>query len=115
MKKLISKVSIVGATLAAAVLAGGVVAGSPNQSQTTLVAKGQRVTTLSVVNVSCATCAPIVKAAVSRLPGVAEVSVKEHAGASASVRIVHDPSKITPAALAGAITEAGYPATVVSN
>ncbi len=78
-------------------------------------AAGQRVATLSVVNVGCVTCAPIVSRALSSVPGVSNVSVKEGLGASATVRVVYDPRKVTPAALAAATTDAGYPAEVVSN
>jgi mercuric ion binding protein len=75
---------------------------------------GQRVATLDVLNVSCATCAPVVKRALSSLSGVSDVSVKV-GGASATVRVVYDPRKITPAALAAATTNAGYPAEIVNH
>lgn len=76
---------------------------------------GQRIATLDVINVSCATCAPIVTRALSSVPGVANVSVTEGFGATATVRVVYDPQKVTPAALAAATTEAGFPAEVVNN
>jgi len=75
----------------------------------------QRVATLSVVNVSCITCAPIVTQALTSVPGVADVAVKEGSGATATVRVVYDPAKTTPAALAAATSEAGYPAEVAKN
>ena len=77
-------------------------------------ATGQRVVTLNVSNVSCVTCGPIVTRALRALPGVALVSVNE-GGATARVRVVYDPRKVTPAALAKATTDAGFPAKVVSD
>lgn len=74
---------------------------------------GHRVATLSVLNVGCATCAPVVKRALSAIPGVSAVSVKEGSGVNATVRVAYDPRKVTPAALAAATSEAGYPAKVV--
>jgi|AutmiccommunBRH9_1029481.scaffolds.fasta_scaffold02494_5 mercuric ion binding protein len=74
----------------------------------------QRVAALEVLNVSCVTCAPIVKRALSVVPGVKQVQVKE-GGATAKVRVVYDPRKVTPAALAKAATNAGYPAKVVAK
>lgn len=74
-----------------------------------------RVATLSVMNVGCVSCGPIVSRTLSAIPGVQDVSVKEGWGASATVRVVYDQKKITPAALAAATTNAGYPARVISN
>lgn len=114
MRKSIFAVSVAGALLAAAAAIPGVafVAGSQASSQEPKLSTGQGVTTLNVVNVSCATCAPIVKAVLSRIRGVTDVSVEEGSGASATVRVVHDPRLVTPAALAAAVTEAGFPAKV---
>lgn len=75
----------------------------------------QRLATLKVVNVGCVTCAPMVTRALTRVPGVAKVSVKEGLGASATVRVTYDDKKVTPAALAAATTNAGYPARVIRN
>ena len=99
----------------AAVSVGPLAAGAGTPAKVAQPSAGQRVATLDVVNVTCATCAPVVKRALSSLPGVADVSVREGFGASAAVRVVYDPRKVSPAALAAATTEAGYPATVVSN
>ena len=114
MRKLIFAASVAGALLTAAVAIPGValVAGSPDSFQGPALSAGQRVTTLNVVNVSCATCAPIVKAALSRIRGVMDVSVEEMAGAAATARVVHNPRLVTSAALAAAVTEAGFPAKV---
>ena len=99
----------------AAVSGGPLTAGAGTSGKIAQPSAGQRVATLDVVNVSCATCAPVVKRALSSLSGVSDVSVKEGFGASAVVRVVYDPRKVTPAALAVATTDAGYPAKVVSK
>jgi hypothetical protein len=90
MRKVIFAGSVAAALLTAAAATPGIalVAGSPASSQGPKPSAGQRITTLNVVNVSCATCAPIVKAALSR------------------IRLV------TPSALAAAVTEAGFPTSV---
>lgn len=113
MRKVIFAGSVAAALLTAAAAIPGIalVAGSPASSQVPNPSAGQRITTLNVVNVSCATCAPIVKAALSRIRGVIVVSV-ERAGASATARVVHDPRLVTPSPLAAAVTEAGFPASV---
>lgn len=73
-----------------------------------------RSVTLDVQNVTCATCAPIVRKTLSRLPGVGEVTMIERAdGAIATVRF--DDAKVTAEALVAAVTNAGYPATVKQN
>jgi mercuric ion binding protein len=41
---------------------------------------GERTVTLAVENVSCVTCAPIVKRTLSRVPGVSQVVVADQAG-----------------------------------
>lgn len=116
------KKSVLNGTLALAAL-GGVVAvsgapllagaGAPLKASAPAV--GQRVATLSVVNVGCATCAPVVTKALKSVPGVVDVSVSEGLGASATARVIYDPRKVTPSVLATATTDAGYPANVVSN
>lgn len=114
MRKVTFSVSVAGALVAAATAIPGAafVAGSPASPQVPKPSAGQRITTLNVINVSCATCAPIVKAALSRIQGVIDVSVKERAGASATARVVHDPRLVTPSALTAAVTEVGFPASV---
>ncbi|MDT7531285.1 cation transporter [Sphingopyxis sp. SE2] len=100
---------------AAAALSGGPPTAGSVPSQATHASAGQRVATLSVVNVGCITCAPVVTQALSAVPGVSAVSVTEGFGASASARVVYDPKKVTPAALAAAATNAGYPTEVVQS
>lgn len=116
------KKSILNGALALAALGGAVavsggplLAGAGAPTKASAAAVGQRVATLSVVNVGCATCAPIVTRALKSVSGVVDVSVSEGLGASATARVVYDPRKVTPSALAAATTDAGYPATVVSN
>lgn len=99
----------------AAVSGSPLLAGAASSVEVARPSAGQRIATLNVVNVGCATCAPIVTRALGAVPGVANVSVKEGFGARATVRVVYDPQKVTPAALAAATTEAGFPAEVVNN
>lgn len=117
LRKVTFAVSVAGALLAAAAAIPGIafVAGSPASSQVPKPSAGQHITTLNVVNVSCATCAPVVKAALSRIRGVIDVSVEERAGASATARVVHDPRLVAPSALAAAVTEVGFPASVAKQ
>lgn len=114
MNKLMLTASITGALLAVTAAIPGIayVTGSTASSQSPKIPAGQGVTTLNVINVSCATCAPIVKAALSRIPGVTKVSVEETVRGSATARVIHDPKLVSPAALAAAVTEAGYPAEI---
>ena len=99
----------------AALVASPLLAGASAQIDAAQPSAAQRVATLSLVNVGCVTCAPIVKRALSSLPGVASVSVNEGFGASAQARVIYDPRKISPATLAAAATNAGYPASIVNN
>ncbi len=103
------------AAAVAAVSGGPLVAGAAPPQNVAAASDEQRVAMLNVLNVSCATCAPIVTRALSSVPGVANVSVKEGFGASATVRVGYDPRRVTPAALAAATTGAGYPAKVANN
>ena len=74
----------------------------------------ERTATLDVDNVSCATCAPIVKRTLSRLPGVSRVVVTEQAGAAIAT-VTFDDARVTADALTVATTNAGYPARVREN
>ena len=85
-------------TASALMLAGGAMA-------------APRTVTLNVENVSCATCAPIVKRVLSGIPGVSQVTVVEDSG-MATATITFDYGKVTPEALNQATTNAGYPSTV---
>lgn len=70
---------------------------------------GERTVTLDVENVSCVTCAPVVKRTLSRIPGVSRVAVVEQGG-SATAMVTFDDGQATPEALILATTNAGYPA-----
>lgn len=75
----------------------------------------QRTAVLDVNNVSCVTCAPIVKRAIGRIAGVTNVTVAEKDGGTAVATVVYDDAKVRPEALAQASTDAGYPARVRAN
>ena len=85
-------------TASALMLAGGAMA-------------APRTVTLEVENVSCVSCAPIVKKALSRVPGVSQVTVIEADG-MATATVTFDDDKVTPEALTQATTNAGFPSTV---
>lgn len=85
-------------TIAALTLAGGAFA-------------APQTATLDVENVSCVTCAPIVKRTLSRISGVSQVAVVERGG-RATATVTFDDEKVTAEALAQATTNAGYPSTV---
>lgn len=74
----------------------------------------ERTVTLAVENVSCVTCAPIVKRTLSRMPGVSQVDVSEMAGATTAT-VTFDDGLVTPEALTVAVTNAGFPARVQEN
>lgn len=74
----------------------------------------QRTVVLNVENVTCALCGPIVKKALSRLPGVNAVDVVEGPGA-ATATVTFDDAKVTVEALSDATTKAGYPSRVKGN
>lgn len=108
----LASVSVAGA---ATLIEAKPVAGSRVATQASTPAAARRVATLSVMNVGCVSCGPIVTRTLSAIPGVQDVSVKEGWGPSATVRVVYDQKKITPAALAVATTNAGFPARVISK
>lgn len=85
-------------TVAALTLAGGAYA-------------APRTATLAVENMSCVSCAPIVKRTLSRISGVSEVAVVEQDG-RATATVTFDDEKVTVEALAQATTNSGYPSTV---
>lgn len=70
----------------------------------------ERTVTLDVKNVSCVTCAPIVKRALTQVRGVSRVVVKEGDGGVAVATVTFDDAQANPNALAQASTNAGYPA-----
>lgn len=66
----------------------------------------ERTVTLSVKNMSCVTCGPIVQKSLSRVPGVLRVQVSHKAGAAT---VVYDDAKASVAVLTAATTRAGFP------
>lgn len=70
-----------------------------------------RTVALEVENVSCVTCAPIVKKVLSRVSGVSQVAVVERAG-MATATVTFDDEKATADALAQAVSNAGFPTRV---
>lgn len=65
--------------------------------------------TLAVSKMTCAACPITVKQALSRVPGVTEVSVSFE---TKQATVVFDDSRTAVAALTQATTDAGYPSTV---
>lgn len=66
----------------------------------------ERTVTLAVENMTCATCPPIVRKSLARVPGVGQVDVSAKNN-TATVRF--DDEKTTVVALIDATTKAGYP------
>lgn len=75
----------------------------------------ERKVTLVVKNMSCATCAPTVKRALTGVKGVKAASIGKIANGVGIATVVFDDARATPAQLASASTNAGYPATVRVN
>ncbi|WP_149536708.1 heavy-metal-associated domain-containing protein [Siccirubricoccus phaeus] len=72
----------------------------------------ERTATLEVQNISCVTCAPIVKRTLSRVPGVSRVAVAEGSG-TATATVTFDDARTDVAALVQATTNAGFPSRAV--
>ena len=64
---------------------------------------------LDVENMTCAACPITVKRALSKVPGVSQVTVDYERGTAA---VSYDPSRTTTAELTKATANAGYPSTV---
>ncbi len=67
---------------------------------------------LSVAKMTCAACPITVKTALSRVPGVTEVSVSLE---RKEATVVFDDTKTTVSALTRATKDAGYPSTPVKD
>lgn len=117
MKKVILLAALASASVAAGAALIEIAPSTETRARTQLspAQRAVRVATLEVFNVGCISCAPLVKRNLSRVPGVKAVSVKDGFGPSVTVRVVYDNKKVTPAALADKITDAGYPAQVIKN
>ncbi len=57
----------------------------------------------------CATCPITVRTALRKLDGVSDAVVSTE---SKTARVTYDPKRVTPARMAQAVTDAGYPARV---
>jgi copper chaperone CopZ len=64
-----------------------------------------------VTGMTCASCGVTIRTALGKVEGVAEVKVDSDVG-TATVR--YDPARVMPERIAAVITDAGYPATVVT-
>jgi mercuric ion binding protein len=77
----------------------------------TIAPAAERTVKLDVANATCSLCGPIVKRALTRVPGVLDARVAETEGAAvATVRF--DDARTDVAALITATTNAGYPSRV---
>jgi mercuric ion binding protein len=95
-------------------LAGGGVAyavGSGAQDRPAVAAQ-QRQTTFAIENMTCATCPITVRKAMEGVAGVMAVSVDFMAK---TARTTYDSRRTSPAQIAAASTNAGYPARAIQN
>lgn len=72
----------------------------------------ERTATLEVQNVTCVSCAPIVKRTLARVPGVSGVAVAGSSG-TATATVTFDDARTDIAALVQATTNAGFPSRPV--
>jgi mercuric ion binding protein len=75
----------------------------------TLFAGALQTVTLEVKNMSCAVCPITVKKALEKVSGVTSVTVDFD---KKSATVTFDPDKASPAILAKATSDAGYPSTL---
>ena len=66
----------------------------------------ERTVTLKVGQMTCATCGPIVRKSLARLPGVKQVGVSME---RKTATVVYDDAKVSVGALVKATTNAGFP------
>lgn len=71
----------------------------------------EQTVTLKVANATCELCGPIVRRALSNVPGVLAVEVSDATGAVIA-KVRFDDSQTNVAALVSATTNAGYPSTL---
>jgi mercuric ion binding protein len=71
----------------------------------------EQTVTLNVANATCELCGPIVKRALSKVPGVLDVDVSEVSGATIA-KVRFDDNQTNVAALITATTNAGYPSNL---
>ena len=68
-----------------------------------------RIAQLAVPSMDCSLCPITVRKALERVPGVLEAKADLK---SKSAQAKYDPDKVSPEALARAVSDAGFPATV---
>ncbi|MGH8592728.1 MAG: heavy-metal-associated domain-containing protein [Gammaproteobacteria bacterium] len=68
--------------------------------------------TLNINNMSCASCAPIVKKSLERVSGVTKVAVSEQLD---TATVTYDDAKANIEALIAATTNAGYPSRLAGQ
>ena len=109
------KLMIIGAITALAGL-GAIATLAPLQSAAQAQAQSTqaqvRTASFAVDNMTCATCPITVRKAMEGVAGVSAVSVDF---AAKTARATYDPRRATPAAIAAASTNAGYPAHALRN
>ena len=76
----------------------------------TLSFAGEQSCTLSVENMSCASCPFIIKQTLNKVTGVLDVQVSFE---DKTARVVYDDSQTNVAALTDATTNAGFPSSLV--
>lgn len=79
---------------------------------TAAIAAPERSASFTVGNLTCPTCPLAVKTAMSRVPGVSHVTVDF---ATKIATVTYDPARATPAAIAAASTNVGYPARIATR
>lgn len=90
---------------------GGSVAGPAVWAPEIIAAKQTRKTTFDVANLTCTSCLATIAAELRTMKGTGGVAADFNRG---QMSVAHDET-IDPKTLAAAITDLGYPATVVSN
>ena len=102
------------ASMAVLALAGSGVAyavGNGPQARPSVAAQ-QSQTTFAIKNMTCATCPITVRKAMQGVSGVSAVSVDFK---TKTARTTYDPRRTSPAQIAAASTNAGYPARAIKN
>lgn len=72
---------------------------------------GEQTVKLTVANMTCVSCVPIVKGALNAVPGVTKVVVT---APTASAVVTFDDQKSTVEALIAAVTNAGFPSKLAA-
>lgn len=79
---------------------------------TSAVLAAAKTITLTIDNVSCASCAPIVKKSLERVSGVTNVAVSRQLD---TATVTYDDAKANVEALIAATTNAGYPSRLAGQ